>query len=312
MHQPNKLVIKLQPEDGLELHLLAARARAPATRWRRCSSTSISTRPSPRTASAPTSACCSTPSPAAQPVRAQRRAGGGLALGRARARRLGQDTGPRPCMRPAAPHPAAASAGRRATASPGPKKCERHARSRRIKGKHRCPASAAAAGPSSASPGCCWPTARLRHAAGGRALRARARQQSRRWCASAAASATTAPADFKRKLAGSVNEACPSAPRAVDEDDKTADIIVKVIDNAVERAAEIPQRRRQPRLERAPPRWPRPASRARRIEFTAWATRASWRDAQHKFFRLGVHAAAIVDSHVQVMSATMLSRATAR
>ena len=63
VHQPNKLVIKLQPEDGLELHLLAARARAPATRWRRCSSTSISTRPSPRTASAPTSACCSTPSP---------------------------------------------------------------------------------------------------------------------------------------------------------------------------------------------------------------------------------------------------------
>ena len=29
-------------------------------------------------------------------------------------------------------------------------------------------------------------------------------------------------------------------------------------------------------------------------------------DAQHKFFRLGVHAAAIVDSHVRVMSATML------
>jgi hypothetical protein len=40
-------------------------------------------------------------------------------------------------------------------------------------------------------------------------------------------------ADFKRKLAGSVNEGVPFVHRAVDEDDKTADIIVKVIDNAV-------------------------------------------------------------------------------
>jgi RpiR family carbohydrate utilization transcriptional regulator len=30
-------------------------------------------------------------------------------------------------------------------------------------------------------------------------------------------------------------------------------------------------------------------------------------DAQHKFFRLGVHAAAVSDGHVQVMSATMLA-----
>ena len=64
LNQPNKLVIKLQPEDGLELHLLAAKGSGRATRWRRCSSTSTSTRPSPRTASAATSACCSTPSPA--------------------------------------------------------------------------------------------------------------------------------------------------------------------------------------------------------------------------------------------------------
>ena len=53
-------------------------------------------------------------------------------------------------------------------------------------------------------------------------------------------------ADFKRKLAGR-NEGVPFVHCAVDEDDKTADIIVKVIDNAVS-AAQIPQRRRQPRL----------------------------------------------------------------
>jgi RpiR family transcriptional regulator, carbohydrate utilization regulator len=39
--------------------------------------------------------------------------------------------------------------------------------------------------------------------------------------------------DFKRKLAGSVNEGVPFVHRAVDEDDKAGDIVVKVIDNAV-------------------------------------------------------------------------------
>ena len=37
-------------------------------------------------------------------------------------------------------------------------------------------------------------------------------------------------ADFKRKLAGTVNEGVPFVHRAVDEDDKSADIVVKVID----------------------------------------------------------------------------------
>ena len=39
--------------------------------------------------------------------------------------------------------------------------------------------------------------------------------------------------DFKRKLAGNVNEGVPFVHRAVDDDDKTGDIVVKVIDNAV-------------------------------------------------------------------------------
>ena len=40
-------------------------------------------------------------------------------------------------------------------------------------------------------------------------------------------------ADFKLKLAGSVNEGVPYVHRAVDDDDKAGDIVVKVIDNAV-------------------------------------------------------------------------------
>src|SRR5206468_38948 len=40
-------------------------------------------------------------------------------------------------------------------------------------------------------------------------------------------------ADFKLKLAGNVNEGVPFVHRAVDEDDKPGDVIVKVIDNTV-------------------------------------------------------------------------------
>jgi DNA-binding MurR/RpiR family transcriptional regulator len=40
-------------------------------------------------------------------------------------------------------------------------------------------------------------------------------------------------ADFKLKLAGTVNEGVPFVHRAVDEDDKPGDLIVKVVDNAV-------------------------------------------------------------------------------
>src|SRR3954466_13210004 len=39
--------------------------------------------------------------------------------------------------------------------------------------------------------------------------------------------------DFKRKLAGSVSEGVPFIHRSVDTDDKTGDVLVKVIDNTV-------------------------------------------------------------------------------
>ena len=39
--------------------------------------------------------------------------------------------------------------------------------------------------------------------------------------------------DFKLKLAGSVSEGVPFIHRSVDVDDKTSDVLVKVIDNTV-------------------------------------------------------------------------------
>ena len=58
---PNKLVIKLQPEDGLELHLLAAKGAGPG-RGARAGLARPRLRQGVRrrTASAPTSGCCST------------------------------------------------------------------------------------------------------------------------------------------------------------------------------------------------------------------------------------------------------------
>ena len=114
-------------------------------------------------------------------------------------------------------------------------------------------------------------------------------------------------ADFKLKLAGSVNEGVPFVHRAVDEDDKPADLIVKVIDNAVSALLKYRNNAAGHAFERAIDALARAAREERRIEFYGVGNSGIVaQDAQHKFFRLGVHATAVSDGHVQVMSATML------
>ena len=114
-------------------------------------------------------------------------------------------------------------------------------------------------------------------------------------------------ADFKLKLAGNVNEGVPFVHRAVDDDDKAGDIVVKVIDNAVAallryRNAAAPQS-----IERAITALAAACQGGHRIEFYGVGNSGIVaQDAQHKFFRLGVMAAAVTDGHMQVMSATML------
>ncbi|MEO5695500.1 MAG: SIS domain-containing protein [Burkholderiaceae bacterium] len=113
--------------------------------------------------------------------------------------------------------------------------------------------------------------------------------------------------DFKRKLAGSVNEGVPFVHRAVDEDDKSSDIIVKVIDNAVSALLKYRNDAANGAFERAIVALAAAGREDRRIEFYGVGNSGIVaQDAQHKFFRLGVRAAAVSDSHVQVMSATML------
>ena len=114
-------------------------------------------------------------------------------------------------------------------------------------------------------------------------------------------------ADFKLKLAGTVNEGVPFVHRAVDEDDKPGDIIVKVIDNAVSALLKYRNDATNHAFDRAMAALTEAAQVGRRIEFYGVGNSAIVaQDAQHKFFRLGIHAAAQGDGHVQVMSATML------
>jgi len=113
--------------------------------------------------------------------------------------------------------------------------------------------------------------------------------------------------DFKLKLAGAVNEGLPFVHRAVDEDDKPGDIVVKVIDNAVSVLLKYRNEAAGHAIERAIVALAAACRNGRRIEFYGVGNSGIVaQDAQHKFFRLGVAASAVSDGHVQVMSATML------
>jgi len=113
--------------------------------------------------------------------------------------------------------------------------------------------------------------------------------------------------DFKRKLAGSVNEGVPFVHRSVDEDDKSGDIIVKVIDNAVSALLKYRNDAANHAFERAIAALAETGRMGGRIDFYGVGNSGIVAlDAQHKFFRLGVRATAVSDGHIQVMSATML------
>ncbi|MDP3086026.1 MAG: MurR/RpiR family transcriptional regulator [Rubrivivax sp.] len=114
-------------------------------------------------------------------------------------------------------------------------------------------------------------------------------------------------ADLKRKLAGTVNEGVPFVHRAVDDDDKADDIVVKVIDNTVAALLRYRNAAAGQAIERAIAALTEAGQSGRRIEFYGVGNSGIVaQDAQHKFFRLGVSAAAVIDGHVQIMSATML------
>jgi RpiR family carbohydrate utilization transcriptional regulator len=113
--------------------------------------------------------------------------------------------------------------------------------------------------------------------------------------------------DFKLKLAGSVSEGVPFIHRSVDADDKTGDVLVKVIDNTVAAFLKYRNDASTFAIEKAVHALAATYQTGRRIEFYgAGNSGIVAQDAQHKFFRLGVNAIAYSDGHMQVMSATLL------
>jgi RpiR family carbohydrate utilization transcriptional regulator len=115
--------------------------------------------------------------------------------------------------------------------------------------------------------------------------------------------------DFKLKLAGSVSEGVPFIHRSVDADDKTTDVMVKVIDNTVAAFLKYRNDASSFALDQAAQALALTHSTGKRIEFYGVGNSGIVaQDAHHKFFRLGMNTIAYSDGHMQVMSASMLSQ----
>ena len=113
--------------------------------------------------------------------------------------------------------------------------------------------------------------------------------------------------DFKLKLAGSVSEGVPFIHRSVDVDDKTSDVLVKVIDNTVAAFLKYRNDASTFAIDKAVEALAATCKTGRRIEFYGVGNSGIVAlDAQHKFFRLGVNTIAYSDGHMQVMSASLL------
>ena len=113
--------------------------------------------------------------------------------------------------------------------------------------------------------------------------------------------------DFKRKLVGNVSEGVPFIHRSVDADDKTADVLVKVIDNTVAAFLKYRNDASSSTIQKATDALAATTTAGKRIEFFGVGNSGIVAfDAQHKFFRLGVNTIAYSDGHMQVMSASLL------
>ncbi len=113
--------------------------------------------------------------------------------------------------------------------------------------------------------------------------------------------------DFKLKLAGTVNEGVPFIHRSVDADDKTSDVLVKVIDNTVAAFLKYRNEASSIAMEKAVNALLEAYKLGRQIQFFGVGNSGIVaQDAQHKFFRLGINTTAYSDGHMQVMCASVL------
>lgn len=113
--------------------------------------------------------------------------------------------------------------------------------------------------------------------------------------------------DFKLKLAAGMSEGIPFVHHAVNPQDATSDVVVKVVDNVVSALLNYRKDAPSKNIERAIAALVRTIRSGRRIEFYGVGNSGIVaQDAQHKFFRLGCNTVAYADGHMQIMAATML------
>ncbi len=113
--------------------------------------------------------------------------------------------------------------------------------------------------------------------------------------------------DFKAKLEGGGREGVPFVHRSVDVDDTVNDILVKVIDDTMAAVSAYRCHANRLHIEAAVATLAQTHRSRQRIEiFGLGNSGIVAQDAQHKFFRLGIPATAYGDSHMQLMSASVL------
>ena len=113
--------------------------------------------------------------------------------------------------------------------------------------------------------------------------------------------------DKKLKLAASVGEGVPFIHRSVGVDDSASEVLVKVVDNTVATLLRYRNDASTAAIGRAVDAIAGACGRRARLEFYGVGKSGIVaQDAQHKFFRLGFHTAALSDGHLQIMGASLL------
>jgi RpiR family carbohydrate utilization transcriptional regulator len=113
--------------------------------------------------------------------------------------------------------------------------------------------------------------------------------------------------DFKLKLAGSLGEGVPFIHRNVGAQDNSSEVMVKVIDNAVTAFLKYRNDASSAQIDKAAEAIALTHKKGKRLEFFGVGNSGIVaQDAQHKFFRLGLHTISHSDGHMQIMSASLL------
>ena len=113
--------------------------------------------------------------------------------------------------------------------------------------------------------------------------------------------------DFKLKLAASLSEGVPFIHRNVGAQDRSSDVLAKVIDNTVAAFLKYRNDASTADIDKASDAIALCLKKGKRLQFFGVGNSGIVaQDAQHKFFRLGFHTISHSDGHLQIMSASLL------